>query len=637
MSPPISLPETNSMPTVAALYREAGHSFGDRGGFSERRDGAWVRFSPADLTRSGYEIAAALIQRGLPMGAFVGLFADSGLDWLRANFGIQMAGGVDVPRGTDITAAEMRHIITHSGLRHVILGNRRMEELWSRIADDCPGVEQVFTAGTSEDDSSNRLDDLQAEGRALGKNGRHAVEERIDEVGPGDLFTLIYTSGTTGTPKGVQLTHGNMMSQVRNLPFDFGPNERFLSVLPVWHIYERVFETIAISRGCSTWFTGLKTIRDDLRDIRPTMLASAPRLWESLHTAIRRRVEGNSSLQRAIFAAALGSARAVRQGREARAGMVEDLHGRPRSLTTVRKVLRGWAARPLASALQPVVISKLQRACGGALRGTISGGGALPPEVDRFFNDIGIPVCEGYGLTETCPVVAVRRFENLVLGTVGPLWPQTEVRIIEPETGTILYPDSTDPGGGRGKRGEIVVRGPQVMKGYYRDPEATAKVLSAEGWFRTGDLGMMTFNDCLKILGRSKETIVLSNGENVEPVPIENRLVESRWIEQCVVVGQDRKFLAALIVPSCEDFRRSGLPVEDHEGCATHPEVRKRIAAAVREAVCEANGFKPFECVRRFHLLDRPLAVGNEITKTFKLKRHVIHERYAPAINAIYD
>lgn len=623
------------IPSVAALYRAAGRHYGAEGGFSERKGQEWQHASPGDLAEKGYALAAALRRRGVGHGEFIGLFADAGISWLEANFGIQMAGAVDVPRGTDVTANELRYILGHAGIRRLVLGNRAMEELWLSIAGEFPDVDLVLTL---EDEAAfDGITPVRAlADEPLEAADREAVDAGIDAVGPEDRFTLIYTSGTTGTPKGVQLTHGNMMSQVRNLPFAFGPGERFLSILPVWHIYERVFETIAISRGCSTWFTSLKTIRNDLAEIRPTMMASAPRLWESLYTAIRRKVEGSSKVRRGLFRLALSSARRVREGREEGAGTVEDLDGIPRPGRRARRIALGWLARPLAAALHPLVIRKLRAACGGALRGTISGGGALPPEVDRFFNDIGIPVCEGYGLTETSPVVAVRRFEHLVLGTVGPLWPETEVRILCPESGKVLYPDPEAPGEGRGRRGEIAVRGPQVMKGYYRDPEATERVLSTDGWFRTGDLGLVTFNDCLKILGRAKETIVLSNGENVEPVPIENVLSESRWIEQCVVVGQDRKFLSALIVPSVEDFRRAGLPVEDHSACADHPEARKRIDRDVRERVSEAEGFKGFERVRRFHLLPRPLQVGDELTKTFKLKRHVIHEKFAGLIDDLY-
>ncbi len=627
---------TRNIPTVSCLYRKGGDFFGSAGGFFERSNGDWTKESFGSLAETGTRIAAALIDRGIARGAFIGLFADSGLTWLRANFGIQMCGGVDVPRGTDITPDEMLYIVRHSGMRAVILGNDRAERTWAEIAGQLPEVETVITAGTKGSEGRIPLDDLIRQGEKLGAAGRESVDRRIAEVAPEDLFTLIYTSGTTGEPKGVQLTHANMMSQVRNLPFDFGPGERFLSILPVWHIYERVFETIAVSRGCSTWFTSLKTIKTDLQEIRPTMMASAPRLWESLHTAIRRKVEGSSPVRRKLFSLALSSSRAVREGRAARRGLEEDIDGSNSNSARLRSITKGWLALPLAAALHPLVIKKLQAACGGRLRGTISGGGALPPEVDRFFNDIGIPVCEGYGLTETSPVVAVRLFEYLVLGTVGPLWPETEVRILDPESGAVLYPDPEAPGEGRGRRGEIAVRGPQVMKGYYKNPEATRKVLSEDGWFRTGDLGTMTHNDCLKIVGRAKETIVLSNGENVEPGPIENRLSESRWIEQCVVVGQDRKFLGALILPSLEDFKQAGLPVADYGNCSRNEEVRGRIQKAVRELVSDANGFKPFERVLRFHLLDTPFEVGKELTKTFKLKRHVIHRDYADRIDALY-
>jgi long-chain acyl-CoA synthetase len=295
-----------------------------------------------------------------------------------------------------------------------------------------------------------------------------------------------------------------------------------------------------------------------------------------------------------------------------------------------------WLASIIpARLLDGLVLKKLRAIVGGEFRGTISGGGALQPHVDEFFNFIGIPVLEGYGMTETSPVLAVRTWSNLVIGTVGPLFPRTEVRIVDLGTGEILYPDTSRRGGGRGLRGEIHVKGPQVMRGYYKDAEGTARVLR-DGWMNTGDIGMVTFNDCLKILGRSKDTIVLLNGENIEPVPIESRLVESSFIDQCMVVGQDQKALAALIVPSLEHFRQAGVNAEKLEGLATSPEAQRLVEEDIRNLVNHSAGFKSFERITAFRFLPKPFEVGDEMTNTFKLKRHVITERYAGLIEEMF-
>jgi long-chain acyl-CoA synthetase len=255
--------------------------------------------------------------------------------------------------------------------------------------------------------------------------------------------------------------------------------------------------------------------------------------------------------------------------------------------------------------------------------------------VDEFFNFIGIPVLEGYGLTETSPVLAVRTWKNLVIGTVGPLYPETEIRIIDLNTGEILYPDNSRADKGRGRRGEIHAKGPQIMRGYYKDPETTARVLR-DGWFNTGDIGMVTFNDCLKILGRSKDTIVLLNGENVEPTPIESRLVHSPLIDHCMVVGQDQKFLGALVVPAMDGFRAAGVTAANMTDLAANPKARDLLDAEIRRIVSGDNGFKSFERIGDFRFLPKPFEVGRELTATFKLKRHILTDEYAGLIEEMY-
>jgi long-chain acyl-CoA synthetase len=286
--------------------------------------------------------------------------------------------------------------------------------------------------------------------------------------------------------------------------------------------------------------------------------------------------------------------------------------------------------------LDRTVLGKLRAVVGGCFRGTISGGGALPPHVDEFFNDIGIPVMEGYGLTESGTVLAVRTWERLVVGTVGPAFPETEIRIIDPVTGDLLYPDPSRRDLGRGRRGEIHARGPQLMRGYHKDPSATGRVLRG-GWLATGDLGLVTFNDCLKIVGRCKETIVLLGGENVEPLPIESRLLESPLIDQCIVVGHDRKHLGVLIVPALAGFAARGIEVSSLADLRGRSEVLEMLRLEIRRLVGASSGFKAFERIAAFAMLDRPFAVGEELTMTFKLKRHVIAERYEREIASLFE
>ncbi|PKL32038.1 MAG: long-chain fatty acid--CoA ligase, partial [Spirochaetae bacterium HGW-Spirochaetae-10] len=312
-----------------------------------------------------------------------------------------------------------------------------------------------------------------------------------------------------------------------------------------------------------------------------------------------------------------------------------DTHGRNPGLSLL---LGLWNILRLFSFLIPnllldlIVLKKIRAATGGVLRGSVSGGGALPIHVDEFFNNIGIPVLEGYGMTETSPVLAVRTYKRLVPGTVGPIWPNTELRLIDIANGQVLYSTEAGSPQRRGVKGEIHVRGPQVMKGYYKNPEATNKVLK-DGWMNTGDLGMITFNNCLKIVGRSKETVVLLGGENVEPVPIENRLLESPFIAQCMVVGQDKKYLSAIVVPSVDHLKDYGASTED---LAKNAEVQRLIRDEVKKLISNEAGFKSFEKIVDVRILPKAFEVGDELTNLFKIKRHVVTEKYRDLIESMY-
>ncbi|MCX7868473.1 MAG: AMP-binding protein, partial [Terrimicrobiaceae bacterium] len=417
-----------------------------------------------------------------------------------------------------------------------------------------------------------------------------------------------------------------------NLPFSLRSGERALSILAVWHSYERVFEMVTTSMGVCTYHTSIRTLAGGLKSVEPHVMASAPRLWESLYQKLMARVETLPPPRRRLFHMARAAGCAVRNAERFFRGQELDVTGRNLAENLARAAFHAsrWLLYrvPLA-VLEPLVLAKLRKAVGcGCFRGTISGGGALQPHVDEFFNSIGIPVLEGYGLTESCPVLAVRTWNNLVIGTVGPPFPETEIRIVDLTTGEVLFPDRSRRDGGRGRRGEILARGPQIMRGYYKDAEGTAKVLR-DGWLSTGDIGMITFNNCLKILGRCKDTIVLLNGENVEPVPIENRLTSSPLIESCMVTGQDQKHLGVLIVPSIEGFRAAGISAANLAELAARPEAAHLLEKEIRSLISPEAGFKPFERIAAFRMLPRPFEPGRELTATLKLRRHVISETYS--------
>jgi long-chain acyl-CoA synthetase len=596
-----------------------------------------VPLSFRETYERGLNLATSLIALGVQPREHVGLLADNRLEWIVSDYAILLAGAADVPRGTDITDAELIYILTHSDARFVFVENKAMLARVQHCRPQLPHLQGIIVMAPEEIPAAEGvygLEQLTAEGAHKRQAGDRSAQERARAVLPEDLCTIIYTSGTTGTPKGVQLTHANICSQIENLPLALRPGDRALSILPVWHSYERAFEMLSISRGVGTYYTSLRGLAEDLKTVRPTVMASAPRLWENLYLKILSNVKSAPPIRQKLFHLAYAATRNVKRAESFFKSQQLDEHGRAplQSLKLACKHALLWAASIVpAKVLDGLVLKKLRAIVGGEFRGTISGGGALQPHVDEFFNFIGIPVLEGYGMTETSPVLAVRTWSNLVIGTVGNPYPHTEVRIVDLQSGEILYPDSRRPGGGRGMRGEIHVKGPQVMRGYYKDPEGTARVLR-DGWMNTGDIGMVTYNGCLKILGRSKDTIVLLNGENIEPVPIEARLVESSFIDQCMVVGQDQKALAALIVPSFEHFRQAGFTESTAAELAANPKVGHLIDEEIRNLINHSNGFKSFERIIAWRLVPKPFEVGDEMTNTFKLKRHVITDRYAHLI-----
>ena len=627
---------------VADLYRLAGKAYGEMPALASReKHGEFKTQNYRELYERACALGTSFIELGLLARQHVAILADNRPAWMLCDAAVLLCGAADVPRAADTTEQEISFIVAHSDAVLVVVENRRVLESVMAVRAALPKVRHIILmeGEPPEDSGVLRLSDLVERGRHLRAAGDRVIEERLAGIKGDDLFTLIYTSGTTGLPKGVMLTHDNMLSQVRYLPFDLAPGDRILSILPVWHSYERVFEMVTISRGACTYYTSLRTIGDDLRKARPTWMASAPRLWEGLYNRILHNVAEAPRIRRALFRAAYHCSRQYESALFFLTGRRLDQHGRSlgESLRlagqSVMQLIIYAVPRKILDAL---VLKKLRGVVGGEFKGTVSGGGALPPHVDEFFNYIGIPVLEGYGMTETSPVLAVRTWRRLVIGTVGPVWPHTEIRIVELGTGKILYPAPLTRGRGRGLKGEIHARGPQVMRGYYKNEEATAQVLR-DGWMNTGDIGMVTFNNCLKILGRSKETIVLLSGENVEPVPIEAKLLESRFIEQCLVVGQDEKQLGVLIVPSLEGFKAQGFAVATLPEAAHDPRIGEVIGAEVRRLVNREQGFKAFEFVAAWRLVGKPFEVGDELTATFKPKRHVITEKYSTLIDEMFQ
>jgi long-chain acyl-CoA synthetase len=577
-------------------------------------------------------VAQGLARHGVRPGDRVGLLADNSRRWIVADLAIQVARAVSVPRGTDTPDAEASELFSHSEVSFAFAHDARTAARLERMRDRLPALREVATLDP-EGATGLTLDRLAEEGR---ENPGFAA--MAAGVSPDDVATIIYTSGTTGRPKGVVLRQRNFGHQLETIPrvLGIGPTDAFLSILPPWHIFERTVEYVALSQGARIIYTDRRRFREDLAARAPTFVPSVPRLWEMVHDGVRKALAEGSPVRRALFrtAYAVAGLRASAWDR-ARAHVVRVR--RPRGLATLgdlaARAVAGFAALlllPLDVALRRVVFARLRRLTGGHLRGAVVGGGLMPVHLDRFFRTVGVGVLVGYGLTETSPVLTVRRERRNVLGTIGTAIPGVEIEIRDPATGKALPP---------GQVGVVFTRGPQVMVGYHRDPDLTAKAIDAEGWFDTGDLGMLTEEGDLCFRGRAKETIVLSGGENVEPSRVEEAIAPSRLVEQVVVVGQDRKTLAALVSPRLEEVRpRLGLAASaTQREVAANPAARALLREEISRLTGAGSGLRPFEAVRNVALLPEPLSVDNAcMTATLKPRRHEVAKRFGALVEEAY-
>ncbi|GBF50355.1 AMP-dependent synthetase and ligase [Leptospira ryugenii] len=593
--------------------------------FAYKLEKSYQFISFQQLKQKAEYLACALIHLGLERGDRVALVSDNRWEWIITSLGINYAGGVDVPRGSDATDEDLKYIIAHSESKFVFVENAQMRERIVRMRTELPNCIEVFLLDGSY--QFPNLGTLLGEGEILQKRDADALRDRISEIQSNDLVTIIYTSGTTGNPKGVMLSHANFVSQIENVPIHLHSGERILSILPVWHIFERIFEYMSLAKGACTYYSNVKTLREDLKSVKPTFMASAPRLWESLFHAIHTQVNKGTRFQKQFFSFAINVAKYHKLAllyALNRIDGVEISKLKYPSLLRPLYLLFAVLSYPAYQLFNQLVFKKIKSILGGHLKTSVSGGGSLPFYIDLFFSWIGVSVLEGYGMTETSPIIAMRKDSSSAPGTVGVAFPNTEIKLVDPETKQTIRKAY--------QKGEILVKGPQLMKGYLKGPEKTSQVI-VDNWLHTGDLGMYTFRKELKLVGRIKETIVLLGGENVEPVPIEVKILESSAIEQCMVVGQDKKYLTALVLPRLEYFKEYGQSWSDLK---ENREVYEILKKEIQSRNGQSQGFKSFERVVDFHLLDMPFGVGEELTAKLSLKRNFILEKYSQAIEAMY-
>ena len=584
------------------------------------------------------QAAAGFAALGLGAGEVVALFAENGPRWLVADQGLMRCGAANAVRGSSAPVEELRYILADSGSVGLVVESAALLARLGLDGEACQRLRFVVLLEGEAPAAPGPANLPCLSWASFMAQGAAAPLPAAPSGGEGRLATLLYTSGTTGEPKGVPLSHGNLLHQVRSLGalVDPKPGDEVLSVLPIWHAYERSVEYFLLSCGCRQTYTTLRNFKNDLQRVRPHYMVSVPRLWEAILSGFEDALAAMPPGRQRLLRAALANSRAFHTARRTARDLTLAPEAPATRLRAQVESLARWPAEALAAAqLWPRMRQQL---VGGRLRTAISGGGALAPYVDGFFEAVGIELLVGYGLTETSPVLTCRRQWANRRGSAGQPLAETSLRIVDPESRRTLA---------IGERGLVLARGPQVMAGYWGKPEATAKVLDGEGWFDTGDLGLLLADGTLVLTGRAKDTIVLSSGENIEPGPLEDALAALPMVEQVMVVGQDRRQLGLLLVPKAEALAAwasaQGLPGSKGSEAGeagplpADPALLKALSREFNRVLAARAGSRPDERLAGVAVV-APFTIENGLlTQTLKQRRDRIAKRDAAAIEALYS
>jgi long-chain acyl-CoA synthetase len=570
-----------------------------------KRDGAWHSISANEMLERARSIALGLYSLGVRPGDRIALVSESRAEWVLTDQGCIFAGAVTVPVYPTLTPPQVKYILNDCGARVLVVSTRAKVEEIETVVRECAAMEKVilFEPDGYAGEDVLSLAELENLGRALGKEQPELGAELARAARPEDLATIIYTSGTTGEPKGVMLTHANMVSNLIDSSdhLEFDEKDSALSVLPLSHIFERQAMNMYLHHGMSVYFgESLEKIGENLREVHPTVFVGVPRIYEKILAKVQERAAARGRLNGAVCNWAIEIGKQWTQ------------------LASRRQRIPLWLALRHKLADLPVY-ARWRQAMGGRIRIFVSGGAALSNDVGLAFGGAGLPIVQGYGLTETSPVITAGRLEDNRIGTAGKPIRNVEVRI------------AAD--------GEIETRGPHVMRGYWNKPEATRAVFTDDGWFKTGDIGKLDADGYLTITDRKKELLKTSGGKYIAPQPIEQLIKSSRFVSQVVVIGDNRRFAAALIVPDWDQLeayaKMKALKLGSREEFCRHPRI---VDLFERQIAARTENLAQFEKIKRIALLTQEMTVeGGELTPTLKVKRRVVDEKYRDVIDGIYD
>ena len=615
--------------------------------YSKDKQGDFIPLSYSDVFDRVLSFAGGLLSLGIARGDRVGLIADNRKEWYHASMGIMAIGAADVPRGCDATEQDLVRILSFAECTSAVIENRDQFIKILKNQQQFPLLKTliVFDPFDIQDEELKAIGDISRftiysydeiieRGMAYRKEHPEAIEQELEKGSDTEVATIIFTSGTTGEPKGVMLTHKNFAVQLDDLQTRviLHRGEKAIVVLPVWHSFERLCEYVILASAAGMVYSKPvgSILLADIAKTNPALFPSVPRIWESVYTGVFKAMKQAGGIKQKLFNffVAVG----LFHAHHARNVTGQNPHFVPYTKITrpIISFVPYILSLPLYALGNVLVFKKIRTKLGTSFRQGVSGGGALPPNIDAFFWAIGISVTEGYGLTETAPVVSVRPLGRPVFGTIGKPLSCTEVKIVD-DNGKELPV---------GQLGTVMIRGTSVMKGYYKRQDLTDAVIDKDGWFDSGDLGLKTIDGELILRGRKKDTIVLRGGENIEPVPIEMKLQESPFIAQAVVLGQDQRFLGALIVADEAEVKsyaaEQGLAADSLSELLEKPEIKKLFDQQIASLINHENGFKLFERINRFALLAKPFEAGVELSAKQDVMRYKITSLYSKQISALF-
>ncbi|MEI8377536.1 MAG: AMP-binding protein [bacterium] len=561
--------------------------------------------------------AVGLKSLGLKKGDHISLFSENSARWMIADQAILMSGMVDAVRGTSSSYQELEYILEQSDSVALIVENLDVLNKLSIKIQDMNLKCIIHLSKEKYQGEKSRMIYSFEDVMALGQN-----EEFVPPTVNKDcLATLIYTSGTTGNPKGVMLSQGNLLSQIKNAYYSVNAKRlgRALCLLPIWHAYERTIEYYLLSQGITMVYTNLKNFKPDLVKYQPEYLIAVPRIWDALYEGLQKHISNLPENKKNLINFCLDKTKELKRAKRLinNDNLSNFYPNIWQKMNAAWTILSNWTIHSFADCF---IYGQFRNGISRNFELGISGGGAFQKHLDEFFDAIGISVFNGYGLTESSPIIGVRTKENGVLGSIGVPFRETQIKLTDPETKQDLK---------NAVRGVLCVKGPQVMQGYYKNPEATAATVSPDGWLTTGDLVHIAPNGSIIITGRAKDTIVLSNGENIEPQGIEDICLRSPFIKQIVLVGQDKPSLGALIVPDYDNIAAQGID----EG-----KVLQVLHQEVKTLVQSRENFVSSDRISSVRVVDEGFSIENGLmTQTVKIKRNKVFEKYSDVIEEMFS